>query len=153
MVISRSLLVIRLFSTKTGTSDNNTKFNQLSIKWNMLFSSDILDQFVKRDLFSMKEVVICLFPTFFPWRLVFVPGEIIIGLATINKTAFYHLIFLNGEIWSWNFSLIGSQLNLIDICCQPLRHIINTEKESAYQQQRAWTFGCCVSKFSLLRNL
>ena len=41
----------------------------------------------------------------------------------------------------------------IDICCQPLRHIINTEKESAYQQQRAWTFGCCVSKFSLLRNL
>ena len=98
VVISRSLLVIRLFSTKTGTSDNNTKFNQLSIKWNMLFSSDILDQFVKRDLFSMKEVVICLFPTFFPWRLVFVPGEIIIGLATINKTAFYHLIFLNGEI-------------------------------------------------------
>ena len=99
--------------TETGTYDNNTNFNKLLIKWNMLFSSDILDQFVKRDLFSMKEVVICLFPTFFPWRLVFVPGEIIIGLATINKTAFYHLIFLNGEIWSWNFSLIGSQLNLI----------------------------------------
>ena len=147
MVISRSLLVIRLFSTKTGTFDNNTKFNQLSIKWNMLFSSDILDQFVKKDLISLKEVVICLFRTFFPWRLVFVPGEIIIGTATINKTA-----FLNGEICSWNFHLIGSQLNLIDICCQPSRYIINTEKKSAYQQHRAWTFGCCVSRFSLLWN-
>ena len=55
VVISRSLLVIRLFSTKTGTFDNNTKFNQLSIKWNMLFSSDILDQFVKkRFVFTEK---------------------------------------------------------------------------------------------------
>ena len=122
MVISRSLLDIRLFF--------NTKFNQLLIKWNIYYSPQIYWTSLSKEIcFSLKvkEVVICLFPTFFPWRLVFVPREIIIGLATINKTAFYHLIFLNGEISSCNFSLIGSQLNLNDIYYKHLRHMINAE--------------------------
>ena len=72
----------------------------------MLFSSDILDQFVKKDLISLKEVVICLFRTFFPWRLVFVPGEIIIGTATINKTA-----FLNGTFMELSFDWLSVESN------------------------------------------
>ena len=93
----------------------------------MFFSSDILDQFVKRDLFFTEGGRNLFVSDLFPWRLAFVPGEIIIGLVTINKTAFYHLIFLNGKICSCNFSLIGSQLNLNDIYYQPLRHRINAE--------------------------
>ena len=93
----------------------------------MFFSSDILDQFVKRDLFFTERGRNLFVSDPFPLGPVFVPREIIIGLATINKTAFYHLIFLNGEICSWNFSLIGFQLNLIDICCPPLRHMIDPE--------------------------
>ena len=43
----------------------------------------------KEICFSLREVVICLFPTFCPWRLIFVSGKINIGLATISKTVFY----------------------------------------------------------------
>ena len=93
----------------------------------MLFSSDILDQFVKRNLFFTERGRNLFVSDPFPLGPVFVPREIIIGLATINKTAFYHLIFLNGEICSCNFSLIGSQLNLNDIYYQPLRHMIKAE--------------------------
>ena len=98
VVISRSLLVIRLFQLKLGlliTTQNSINYQSNGI----CYSPQIYWTSLSKEIcFSLKEVVICLFPTFFPWRLVFVPGEIIIGLATINKTAFYHLIFLNGEI-------------------------------------------------------
>ena len=56
----------------------------------------------KEICFSLREVVICLFPTFCPWRLIFVSGKINIGLATISKTFFYSLEFLNWKVFSWN---------------------------------------------------
>ena len=69
----------------------------------MFFSSDILDQFVKRDLFFTERGRNLFVSDLLPSRLIFFPGKNNIGLVTINKTAFYSLGFLNGEVFHGTF--------------------------------------------------